>query len=57
MIFVLQDAIWKLNKQVQSHAEQVSHLFWITRQHYLNLNKLILNSAQGNYYNCDFIFF
>jgi len=45
----LQDAIWKLNKQVQSYAEQVSHLFWITRQHYLNLNKLILNSAQGTW--------
>ncbi|XP_076822378.1 GTPase-activating protein and VPS9 domain-containing protein 1-like isoform X3 [Clavelina lepadiformis] len=41
-----QDTIWKLNEQVQLNAEQLSHLFWITRQQYLNLNKLIVNSSQ-----------
>nr|CAB3248270.1 GTPase-activating protein and VPS9 domain-containing protein 1-like [Phallusia mammillata] len=43
-----QDLIWKLNEQVHQHSDELSHLFWVTRQHYLNLNRLVLNQAQAS---------
>lgn len=41
------DAIQDLNKQIRLRSEQLSHLFWTTRQHHLNLNHFITNSSQG----------
>ncbi|XP_078489056.1 GTPase-activating protein and VPS9 domain-containing protein 1 isoform X1 [Ciona intestinalis] len=41
-----QDAVWKLNDEVRSRVEALSHTYWVTRQHYLNLSRLIVNSSQ-----------
>uniref|UniRef100_H2ZEQ6 VPS9 domain-containing protein n=1 Tax=Ciona savignyi TaxID=51511 RepID=H2ZEQ6_CIOSA len=48
-----QDTIWKLNEEVRQNSETLSHTFWITRQHYLNLSRLIVNSTQDTPALCN----
>nr|XP_039270572.1 GTPase-activating protein and VPS9 domain-containing protein 1-like isoform X1 [Styela clava] len=48
-----QEAIYQLNKQIRQRSEQLSHVFWTTRQHHLNLNHFITNSSHGTPANCS----
>jgi len=43
-----QDSIFRLNDQVRKDAEDLSHMFWITRYHHLNLNELIGKNIGDN---------
>lgn len=42
-----QEAIHELNKRIRIQSEQLSHLYWTTRQHHVNLNHFITNSSHG----------
>lgn len=47
------EAIHELNKRIRIQSEQLSHLYWTTRQHHVNLNHFITNNSHGAPAHCS----